>query len=66
MCEYCDFTNRRMLPVQYGCGYATIEHNEPEVGLNAIEVYREDDDVVTATFEIHYCPMCGRKLEENA
>lgn len=70
MCKYCDFKNRenvndKFIPVQYGCGYASIEPDEPQMGSYAIEVFREDDDVTTATFEINFCPMCGRKLTEE-
>ena len=51
MCEYCDGT----ATIDTKLDFMSVEHGY-------IEVYIEDSNNY---FIINYCPMCGKKLEEE-
>lgn len=61
MCKFCEFSKHGIaLPV---CGF-WLEADEPQIGSYALCRDENDDDdaAVVQMVEIHYCPMCGRKL----
>ncbi|GGC98199.1 hypothetical protein [Enterococcus wangshanyuanii] len=55
MCQYCqgEYFNRPIYDTDYIKAFIEDESN----------VLVIDDDFVTSSVEINYCPMCGRKLE---
>lgn len=58
-CPYCQ--QGKAIPNQYGTEQDfRIEKDEPEVGSYGLTYVIEDD--VCGCMQIHYCPMCGRKL----
>ena len=68
-CDYCNggdeqkplFHENNYEP--HTCMMSTIS-NEENNGKHQIEIDLWDGGNVYAAFEINYCPMCGRKLEE--
>lgn len=66
MCEYCDFSGRSSTKPETGVTNTMDFYLEKfKTGDDRIEYYinafsDSDDDAV----RIHYCPYCGRKLEE--
>ena len=71
-CEYCNDTNEQK-PLYYANNYEPYEGMVSVIEISGawngikpmIEVDLWDGANVSAVFEINYCPMCGRKLEES-
>lgn len=63
ICQYCDLATNDFVPINQ-----TVEYNNIEIAVNRQGMLRarafdshgklETQDIA----EIHYCPLCGRKL----
>ena len=71
MCQYCDFGMRGKFKgrtpdflILQDRFAVKIEKDEPYVGEYGLTV-SDNEDECEFTVAIKFCPMCGRKLEEN-
>ena len=56
MCKYCDKNIKNIL----------MFNGEAQVGIGSDCIYLYDEMFGTYhTFEINYCPMCGKKLDDD-
>jgi hypothetical protein len=62
-CKFCEFNKYGFAPSIRGFW---LEKDEPQIGSYAMCRDENEDDPLSVEqmVEIHYCPMCGRKLEE--
>ena len=67
MCKYCDCKEIPMLVSKYGEGIVESEYNR-SVFAHILKTpddryLFEVNENIIYSFEIEYCPMCGRKLK---
>ena len=57
-CEYCDVASKYI---------GVCENSEPRLFISAsgtyLQIFDEAYPGFIENFKIHFCPMCGRKLE---
>ena len=69
MCEYCENLSRLMTDYEYGYGIESEQSGSDFAHIardpESNRFFFEIDNSVYYTYEIHFCPMCGRKLKED-
>lgn len=63
----CEFCNGKVNEIKSYDGYSTV-HLDTQIKGRTLNVEYDAysvDSSFDGDFHINYCPMCGRKLEEN-